>query len=87
MSKRQTTLNDEIDAKILSLYSMGMSYGDISSWLQEMYGVEMSKGTLTAITDKVNTEVIEWQTRPLESVYPFLWLDAIHFKVKEPHFY
>ena len=83
VSKRQTTLNDEIDAKILSLYSMGMSYGDISSWLQEMYGVEMSKGTLTAITDKVNTEVIEWQTRPLESVYPFLWLDAIHFKVKE----
>ena len=59
VSKRQTTLNDEIDAKILSLYSMGMSYGDISSWLQEMYGVEMSKGTLTAITDKVNTEVIE----------------------------
>ena len=83
VSKRQTTLNDEIDAKVLSLYSMGMSYGDISSWLQEMYGVEMSKGTLTAITDKVNTEVTEWQTRPLESVYPFLWLDAIHFKVKE----
>lgn len=83
VSKRQTVLNSQLDDKILSLYGRGMSYRDISDHLQEMYGLEVSKSTMTAVTDKVITEITEWQSRPLDKVYAYLWLDAVHFKVKE----
>ena len=83
IAKRQTTLGDALDHKIISLYSHGMSYNDIIKHLEDLYGLSVSAGTLSAITDKVVEEVKAWQNRPLESVYPFVWLDAIHFKVKE----
>ncbi len=60
-----------------------MSYRDIQDQLKEMYDVELSVGTLTAITDKILPDILEWQQRPLESVYPVVWLDAMHFKVRE----
>ena len=60
-----------------------MSYKDISAHLQEMYGLEISTGTLTAVTDKIMHTVKEWQARPLESIYPIVWLDAIHYKIRE----
>jgi putative transposase len=82
VAKRQRTISEDIDKKILALYGLGMSYGDIQSHLKDMYGVELSDGTLTAITDRIIPEIKEWQNRPLESVYPVIWLDAMHFKVR-----
>lgn len=81
--KRQTTLGASLDHKIISLYGRGMSYNDICRHLEDLYGLTVSPATLSAITDSVIEEVKAWQNRPLESVYPFLWLDAIHYKVKE----
>ena len=83
IKKHQTSVNDEIEAKILSMYGLGMSYRDISNQVEELYGIKVSTATLTAITDKIIAEVREWQPRPLESLYPFVWLDAIHYKVKD----
>lgn len=83
VKKHQTTLNDEIEQKIIALYGLGMSYKDISSHIEEMYGIEVSTGTLSAVTDKIIHTVKEWQARPLESLYPIVWLDAIHYKIRE----
>lgn len=83
VKKRQTTLGSALNKKILALWAKGISYSDIRSHIEEMYGMELSEGSLTAITDSIIPQVKEWQNRPLESVYPIIWLDAIVFKVKE----
>ena len=83
VKKHQTTISDEIEEKIISMYGLGMSYRDISSHLEEIYQVAISTATISTITDKIITKVKEWQARPLESLYPFVWLDAIHYKVKD----
>lgn len=83
VKKHQTTLNDELEQKIIALYGLGMSYKDISVHLQDIYGLEVSAGTLSAVTDKIIHTVKEWQARPLESIYPIVWLDAIHYKIRE----
>jgi putative transposase len=83
IKKRQRRVEMDIDKKIISLYGRGMSYSDIQDHLQEMYDVELSVGTLTSITDRILPEITEWQQRPLDSVYPVMWLDAMHFKVRE----
>jgi transposase-like protein len=83
LPKRQTTLGDGLDHKIIGLYALGMSYTDICDHLSQMYQLTLSPGTITSITDKILPEIEQWQTRPLESVYPILWLDAIHYKVRE----
>lgn len=83
LPKRQTTLGDALDHKVISLYGKGMSYSDICAHLEELYGLTVSPATLSSITDRVIEDVKQWQNRPLESVYPFVWLDAIHYKVKE----
>lgn len=83
VEKRQRSVSSDIDKQILSLYGHGMSYSDIQTHLKEMYGLEISDGTLTAITDRIIPEIKEWQNRPLENVYPIIWLDAMHFKVRE----
>ncbi|OCG76864.1 transposase, partial [Gilliamella sp. Nev6-6] len=87
IKKNQTTLNDEIEQKILSMYALGMSYKDISQHIEEIYAFRLSPATLTAITDKIIPELRLWQQRPLESLYPFVWMDAIHYKVKEDGVY
>ena len=76
-------ISEDIDKKILSLYGLGLSYSDIQGHLKEMYDFEISDGTITAITDRIIPAIKEWQNRPLESVYPVMWLDAIHFKVRQ----
>lgn len=81
--KRQRSLGPSLENKILSLYSMGMSYRDIASHIDEMYGMELSAAQLTSITDKVWPEIEEWRTRPLEEIYPFVWLDALFYKVRQ----
>jgi transposase-like protein len=83
VKKHQTTISDEIEEKIISMYGLGMSYRDISSHLEEIYQVSISTATISAVTDKIINKVKEWQARPLESIYPFVWLDAIHYKVKD----
>ena len=81
--KHQTTLSDEIEHKILSLYGLGMSYRDITSHIKEMYGIELSTGTLSAVTDRILEKVSQWRSRPLERIYPIVWLDAIHYKIRQ----
>jgi len=83
VKKHQTTISNEIEEKILSMYGLGMSYADISSHIEEIYQVSISTATISTITDKIITKVKEWQSRPLDSIYPFVWLDAIHYKIKE----
>jgi putative transposase len=81
--KRQHKITSDIDAQVLALYSRGMSYSDIQGHLVQMYGIDISNGTISAITDKIIPAIKEWQNRPLESVYPVIWLDAMHFKVRD----
>ena len=83
IKKHQTHVSDEIESKILSMYGRGMSYQDISGHVEELYGIKVSTATLSAITDKIIAEVKQWQQRPLDSHYPFVWMDAIHYKVRE----
>lgn len=83
IKKHQTSLNDEIERKIIAMYGIGLSYQDIAGHLRDLYGLEVSTGTLSAITDKIIQTVKEWQARPLDSVYPIIWLDAIHYKIRE----
>lgn len=83
LPKRKTVLGEALDHKVISLYSYGMSYNDICKHLDELYGLTVAPSTLTAITDSIIEDVKAWQSRPLESVYPFVWMDAIHYKVKE----
>lgn len=81
--KRETILAESLESKILGLYGLGMSFRDISRHIKEMYDTDISHATLSSITDKVIPAVKEWQSRPLEELYCILWLDAMHYKVKE----
>jgi len=83
IKKHQTQLTPEIDHKIISLFSHGMSYRDIQYHIQDLYGIDVSTGALTAITDQLLPALKEWQQRPLESIYPVVWMDAVHYKTKE----
>ena len=82
IKKHQTSVSDEIETKILSMYGRGMSYSDISEHVREIYGISVSTAAISAITDKIIDTVKAWQQRPLDSHYPFVWLDAIHYKVR-----
>ena len=83
VKKHQTHLTDEIERKIISMFGVGMSYQDIAAHVAEMYGLSISNAMISSVTDKLIPELKQWQQRPLESHYPFIWLDAIHYKVKE----
>jgi len=82
IKKHQTHLTDEIERKLISMFGLGMSYQDMASHVAEMYGLSISHATISAVTDKLLPEIKEWKERPLASHYPFIWLDAIHYKVK-----
>ena len=82
IQKHQTSVSDEIESKILSMYGRGLSYSDIREHVEEMYGISVSTAAISAITDKIIDAVKAWQQRPLDSHYPFVWLDAIHYKVR-----
>lgn len=83
VKKRQTALGKMLDDKIIALYGLGMSYADIGRHLEDMYGVELSPATMSAVTDNILPVIKEWQARPLDEIYPFVWMDAIHYKVRE----
>ena len=78
---------DGMEEKILALYSCGMSQRDIAEQIKELYDVEISPDLVTKITEKIMPEVTAWQNRALEAVYPFIFMDAIHYKVREDHRY
>ncbi|WP_191923894.1 IS256 family transposase [Pantoea agglomerans] len=83
VKKHQATLSDEIERKIIRMFALGMSYKDISQEIEDLYAFSVSSATISAVTDKVIPELKLWQQRPLEAVYPFVWLDAIHYKIRE----
>ena len=76
-----------MEDKILSLYACGMSQRDIAEQIKGLYDVEISPELVSKISEKIMPEVNAWQNRPLESIYPFIFMDAIHYKVKEDHRY
>jgi transposase-like protein len=80
--KKQVANTNELEDKIIGMYAKGMSVRDIQETLRELYGVEVSPTTLSAITDKVWGLVDEWQNRALANVYPIVYLDAIHIKLR-----
>jgi len=80
--KRERVLADNLTPKILALYGKGMSLGDISETIDEIYDVSISKSVLSDITERIVPELKAWQSRPLEAVYPVVFMDAMHFKVR-----
>ncbi|KZY37253.1 transposase [Alcanivorax sp. HI0083] len=83
IKKHQTHLTDELERKIIALFALGNSYQDIRAHIVEMYDIELSNGTINAITDKLLPELQAWRERDLEAIYPIVWLDAIHYKIRE----
>ena len=80
--KRQRRLSG-VEDLVLSLSAKGLTTGEISAHLAEVYGAEVSRQTISTITDKVTEGMAEWQNRPLDRVYPVLFLDAIHVKIRD----
>lgn len=83
VKKNQTTLTQDIEEKIISMYAKGMTTGDIESHIQDLYGIEMSDSTISRITDKILPIAKEWQRRPLESIYAVVYMNAIHYHVRK----
>jgi putative transposase len=82
IKKGQTRVTG-MDEQILSLYAKGMSTRDIVAAFEEMYGAEISSGLISQVTNAVIEEVIEWQNRPLDAVYPIVYLDCIVLKIRQ----
>ena len=82
VAKHQTRFAG-FDQKILSMYSRGMSTRDIQGHLEEMYAVEVSPALISQVTDAVHEEVRAWQSRPLDSIYPIVYLDALYVKMRD----
>lgn len=82
VKKNQTSISTEIETKILSMVGRGLSYSDVREHVEEMYGISVSTAAISAITDKILDELKAWQERPLDDVYTFVWMDAIHYKVR-----
>jgi putative transposase len=84
LKKYQANTN-ELEDKIIAMYARGMTQRDIETQLAELYGIEVSAQTISTITNKVLPLVEAWQSRPLAAVYPILYLDAIHYKLRKDH--
>lgn len=82
VKKRQKDISS-IDQKIISMYAKGMTTRQISETLEEIYGFEASEGFISDVTDKILPQIEEWQNRPLDEVYPVLFIDAIHYFVRD----
>ena len=82
LKKNQTSVSQDIEEKILSMYAKGMTTGDIEAHIQDIYGIEVSDTTISRITDKILPIAKEWQQRPLEAAYAVVFLDAIHYHVR-----
>jgi transposase-like protein len=81
--KRYDTTANDMEEKVVALYAKGLTTRDIVNYLREHHNVELSQSAISGITDKVYPSIKEWQTRPLSSLYPFIYLDGLRFKVRE----
>ncbi len=84
VKKRQKDISD-IDQKIISMYARGLTTRQISEQIEELYGFECSEGFISDVTDKILQDITDWQNRPLDDIYPILFIDAVHFSVREDH--
>lgn len=84
IKKHETALNG-LDEQIIALYSKGMSTRDIEDHMRDIYGISVSPSMVSKVTDKIIPSIYEWHSRPLDRVYSIVYLDAIHFKVKQDH--
>jgi transposase-like protein len=82
VKKHQTSLSQEIEEKIISMYAKGMTTNDISGHIEEIYGLSVSDSTVSRVTDKILPIVKDWQARPLEEIYAVVFMDAIHYHVR-----
>ena len=82
VKKRQKDISD-IDKKIISMYAKGMTTRQISETIEDIYGFETSEGFISDVTDKIMPQIEDWQNRPLDEVYPILYIDAIHYCVRD----
>lgn len=83
IKKRETVLADQMANSIIGLYALGAGTREISKWMEDTVGSSVSAETISAVTDRVLPELKSWRTRPLDEVYAIIWLDAIHYKVKD----
>ncbi|SHK18930.1 Transposase, Mutator family [Desulforamulus aeronauticus DSM 10349] len=81
--KKYETTSNELEDQIIAMYAKGMSTRDIEDHMRDIYGIEVSAAMVSKVTDKIMPMVAEWQARPLDKVYPIVFLDAIHFKVRK----
>lgn len=81
--KKRAVVEEGLESQVISMYAKGMTVRDIADHLQALYGIELSAASISNITDKVSDEAKEWYSRTLESFYPVVFLDAVHFKVRE----
>jgi transposase-like protein len=84
VAKRQRRLTG-VDDMVVSLSAKGLTTGEVQAYLAEVYGAEVSRQTISTITDKVMDGMAEWQNRPLDPVYPVIFIDAIHVKIRDGH--
>lgn len=82
VKKRQKDISD-IDQKIISMYAKGMTTRQISETIEDIYGFEASEGFISDVTDKILPQIEDWQNRPLDEIYPILYIDAIHYSVRD----
>ena len=82
VKKRQKDISD-IDQKIISMYAKGMTTRQISETIEDIYGFETSEGFISDVTDKILPQIEDWHNRPLDEVYPILYIDAIHYSVRD----
>ena len=82
VKKRQKDISD-IDQKIISMYAKGMTTRQISDTIEDIYGFETSEGFISDVTDKILPQIEDWQNRPLDDVYPIIYIDAIHYSVRD----
>ena len=82
LKKNQTSISQDVEEKILSMYAKGMTTSDIEMHIRDIYGIEVSDTTVSRVTDKILPIAKEWQQRPLEAIYAVVFLDAIHYHVR-----
>ena len=82
VKKYQTDIS-HFDEKVIALYSKGLSTREIQNYIRDLYDVELNKDTISKITDKILSKINEWLERPIQLVYPVIYIDGIRFKVKE----
>lgn len=82
VQKRQKDISD-IDSKIISMYAKGMTTRQISETIEDIYGFDVSEGFISDVTDKLLPQIEDWQNRPLDEIYPIVYIDTIHYSVRD----